>query len=398
VVLARALAVAAVIGSAVAARPARADDFVVVRGVYYREASTRVIQPMVDVQRDSPSGVDVGAHFLIDAITSASIAAGTALDNVFTETRNEVGFNIRKRWSRSEVTAAYKYSAESDYWSHAVGISGGWRLWGDTATLRVALGTSFDSMATQGRTPACGVVRMTTSCFLDTYFGGVSWTQVLSPVATAQLSYETAYLDGFQGNLYRAVPNFGYEVLPYAANGTVADGRRLRSAIAPRAGYYFPSTGTGVQLSYRYYFDLFPGTYKTPYDPWDLHSHTIEGRVYQYLSRDVELRLLYRQYLQNKAAFWCDAVAQPSCYPAGSAYYSTDPKLGPVHTEYPEAKVYWHLESLRPYRFLSWFASGTLEVSYGIYFQNTSFGATSSQMPFFCPRTCVVQAGYTMPY
>ena len=55
---------------------ARADDYVIVRGAYYREASTRVIQPMVELQRDSPSGIDVGAHFLVDAITSASIAAG----------------------------------------------------------------------------------------------------------------------------------------------------------------------------------------------------------------------------------------------------------------------------------------------------------------------------------
>ena len=34
---------------------ARADDYVVVRGAYYREASTRVIQPMVELQRESPT-------------------------------------------------------------------------------------------------------------------------------------------------------------------------------------------------------------------------------------------------------------------------------------------------------------------------------------------------------
>ena len=82
---------------------ARADDYVSVRGAYYREASTRVIQPMVEVIRESPSGLDVGAHFLVDAITSASIAAGTSVDNVFTEVRDEVGLRVRKRWQRSDA-------------------------------------------------------------------------------------------------------------------------------------------------------------------------------------------------------------------------------------------------------------------------------------------------------
>src|SRR6185503_18172288 len=122
---------------------------------YYREASTRVIQPMVELSRDSETGLDVGAHFLVDAITSASIAAGTATDAVFTETRNEAGLNIGKRWSRFALRGGYKYSAESDYWSHAVGLSGIARLWGDTATVRLSLGRSFDSMTARGRPPDC---------------------------------------------------------------------------------------------------------------------------------------------------------------------------------------------------------------------------------------------------
>src|SRR5262249_10562333 len=116
---------------AVAFAPAAAwaDDYVIVRGAYYREPSTRVIQPMVELHRDSPSGVDVTAHFLVDAITSASIAAGTSVDNIFTEIRDEAGLGVRKRWERSDATLIYKYSAESDYWSHAIGASFGQRLW-----------------------------------------------------------------------------------------------------------------------------------------------------------------------------------------------------------------------------------------------------------------------------
>jgi hypothetical protein len=380
------------------ARPARADDFVAVRGVYYREASTRVIQPMVELERDSSTGVDVGAHFLVDAITSASAAAGTAIDNIFTETRNEAGLTLRKRWARSEISAGYKYSAESDYWSHAIGMSGARRLWGDTATLRLALGRNFDSMSSRGRTPACAIGKGT-SCPLDVWFAGVSYTQVVAPTAIMQVSYDGAYLDGFQGNLYRQVPAKGYEVLPYPVGGTQGEGRRLRNAITARAGFALPRSGTGFQLNLRFYWDTFPGTAATPDDPWGIRAYTVEGRVFQQLGPDVELRVLGRLYIQDPGAgFWCDTVANPNCYAAGANYYSTDPKLGPMNTEYVEAKIYWQLEALRRLKVLGWFAAGTLELSYGRYFQSTSFGGPSSDKPWWCLITCVVQAGYSMPY
>src|SRR6476469_799489 len=98
---------------------ARADDYVSVRGAYYREASTRVIQQMVEVVRESPSGLDVAAHFPVDAIVS------------------------------------YKYSSESDYWSHSLGGSFGVRFWEDTAAIRLSLGHSFDTMTNKSSNPTC---------------------------------------------------------------------------------------------------------------------------------------------------------------------------------------------------------------------------------------------------
>src|SRR5262245_59818996 len=194
---------------AVALAPARtwADDYVIVRGAYYREASTRVIQPMVELHRDSPSGFDVSAHFLVDAITSASIAAGTSVDNVFTEIRDEAGLRLRRRFERSDVALHYKYSAESDYWSHAVGASYGQRLWDDTAAVRLSVGGSYDTMAAKGPNPPnCRQGPGATSCWLKSWYAGLSYSQVLSPVAITQISYEAAFLDGYQGNLYRTVP------------------------------------------------------------------------------------------------------------------------------------------------------------------------------------------------
>ncbi|HEX4404400.1 MAG TPA: DUF3570 domain-containing protein [Polyangia bacterium] len=358
---------------------ARADDYVTVRGAYYREPSTRVIQPTVEVERDSPTGWDVKAHYLVDTITSASVAAGTSADSIFTETRNEAALMVRKRWDRSSLSASYKYSAESDYWSHAFGLTGAQRFWGDTANVAVSLGASLDSLSSRFRTPACAV-RPSISCSLDSYFAGLSYTQILSPVALAQVSLESAYITGFQGNLYRQVPDLGYEKLPST---------RLRNAFAIQGAYYIPRLSLALRLQYRFYLDAAPNDSSGPNstDPWHVYSHTVELRVYKTLTQDLSVRLSYRQYYQWGANFWCNAIAQPGCYPQDAIYYSTDPKLGRMYTEYPELELIWQAEALRDVPVLGWIAAGTFTVSYGRYIQSTSFGDAH-----------VLQAGYTLPY
>jgi Protein of unknown function (DUF3570) len=245
--------------------------------------------------------------------------------------------------------------------------------------VRLSVGRGWDSMTARGRTPECRPGMSALSCPLDVWFAGVNYTQILTPVWLAQLSYELAYLDGFQGNLYRSVPNFGYEVVP---------NQRLRHAIAPRTAYYFPATGTGLQAHYRFYWDNYPGSDgASMMDPWELRAHTIEGRVYQQLTQDLEVRLLFRYHWQNNAQFWCDTLARPGCYQPGSVYYSTDPKLGALTTKYPEIKFVWDATALRDTPFFRWFAGGSFEISYGYFMQTTSFGGAH-----------LLQAGYRLPY
>lgn len=388
----------AALGVVLPAVAVRADGDVTIRGAYYREASTRVIQPVVAIDQNLPAGFDVHTTYLLDAITSASANAGTAKDSIFTELRNEVSLGVGKTWNKTRATLGYIYSAESDYWSHTLHASGSRGFWGDTATVALSLGLSFDQATARNivRTPFCATAP-SLNCPLTVYFGGVSYTQIITPTFIAQLDLESAYLDGFQGNLYRTVPGspLSFENPPE---------KRLRNAIAARLAYFFPSTETGLQLHYRYYFDVYPGTapttyapnlagYQPGYDPWRIQSHTIEGRIYQQLSPTLQARFLLRIYHQSQAAFWCDTLANPSCYPTMTQFSitgtpeSTDPKLGPVNTEYPEVKLIWDAEALRDVPFFRWFASGTFEISYGYYYQSTSFG-----------NAHVLQTGYTMPY
>ncbi len=285
-----------VLGGALLSRSAvRAEDRVTIRGAYYREPSTRVIQPVVEITKDLPNGFDVNAHYLVDTITSASAAAGTSIDNIFTETRSEVGLGFGKTWDRTRATLSYKYSAESDYWSHAWWASLSRTFWGNTATVGGFAGFSLDSVGFRARTPSCPptqlpkVLAADRSCPENSVFGGVGYTQVLSPVAIAQINLDTAYVDGFLANPYRQQSS-GYEAFP---------DRRLRTAVSVRGAYYFPAVETGLQVQYRYYRDFYPGTLppEATANPWGLSASMVEGRIYHRLSRDLEVRFLYRHVL-----------------------------------------------------------------------------------------------------
>ena len=80
------------------------------------------------------------------------------------------------------------------------------------------------------------------------------------------------------------------------------------------------------------------------------------------------------------------ATDPASGYLNTAIYYTADPKLGPVVTEYPEVQLVWAADALRTVPFLRWFAAGTFEISYGHYFQNDSFG-----------NAHVLQTGYRLP-
>ena len=129
----------------------------------------------------------------------------------------------------------------------------------------------------------------------------------------------------------------------------------------------------------------------------------MEARLYQQLTPTLEARLLFRYYRQNNANFYCAppnkpttlpqtefcamATNPPTGYGPNAKYWTADPKLGPLHTEYPEVQLVWAAEALRDIPFLAWFSAGSFEISYGYYFQTTSFG-----------NAHVLQTGYRLPY
>jgi hypothetical protein len=348
-----------------AAGAARAEDRISLRGAYYREPSTRVVQPMVEIEKDLPAGFAVGAHYLLDAITSASIAQGNTQDILLNERRNEVRLTPALTFGHNQVSLTYRHSQEPDYLSDALAASLRLGVWENSGTIGVAAGHSFDR------------VQRVSEGDLNVTFIGLSYEQILSPTLLVQVGYDFYLQRGNIENVYLRGP-FGREGVPR---------ERLRHAPSIHLAKYLPGLGFGFQLHYRLYVDSGPKAL----EPWGLVAHTGELRLHKELGRAFEVRLGYRYHFQDKAAFWCNAVplagGDPACYGRAPRYHSIDPKFGNLTTHYPELKLILELHVLEGVPFLGWFSGGAAEIAYGHFFQSTHYADAH-----------VLQLGYTYAF
>jgi hypothetical protein len=346
---------------------ARGEDRVTVRGAYYREPSTKVVQPMIEISKDLPGGFDVYAHGLVDAITSPSVLTGVMGDNIFTEHRKEVGVAVGKSYRHTHLSLSYRQSREPDYISHAVGLHTSTGVWDNSGDVAMTLAYSHDTVGPFLNHP------------LDVGFAGFSYAQALSPVLLAQVGYELSYWNGFMCNPY-----------DNDARGRANCPRqRVRHAATTRLARYFPSAHAGLQLYYRFYYDLW---WSPKPDPWGMTAHTFEGRVYQEVGPNLEFRLAYRYHTQGWALFaFCSRdpskAADPDCGPEILVYHTGDEKFGPLNTQLVELKLAWEARALTGVPLLGWFALGAFEISYGRYFQTTHYGTAH-----------LLQTGYSLPF
>jgi hypothetical protein len=382
------------LAAALALGPAQAEDRLSLRGAYFREASTRVVQPMLEVRKDLPAGYEIGAQLMVDAISSASIGQGAATDEVFTENRYEGALTVGRTMDLLRVDLFGRLSREPDYHSMSAGLSLSREIWERTGTISLSAAYTHDDI----KPPPLSMV---SEKDLDVAFAGISYTQVLSPTVTAQASYEFFFQNGYIGNIYLRHPDYGAERLPT---------KRGRHALAFRIGTVLPEVTAGVQLSYRFYFDQ---AALTALSPWGMTAHTLEGRFFKNLHRDVELRLSYRFHWQGKSLFWCNSRpefgGQISCFGQGARYTSWDVKFGNYTTHLPEVKVFWDMHGLQGVPLLRFLAHGTFDVSYGYYFESTPYGAKFTdqtappvlgELPFSRSHggAHYVQTGYSLPF
>lgn len=303
---------------------AHADGTISARGVYYKERSTRVMQPMLDAMFEVGARGLVTSHFLIDAITSASASAGSDDAKPFTELRYEGGVGYAHELSRGRAGGNVKYSTESDYRSLYLGARGELELAEKNTTLGLGGGLSLDSVSGAG---AGGLAQQTIecapgtpaqpSCRLTTYSVFASASQILSPDALIAITVDVARLDGYQSNPYRTA---------IAGTELVAERHptvRTREAFALLGRYYVARTKTTVVGAYRYYRD-----------DWEVHAHTPELRIVQEVGDTIDAGIRYRYHRQDGAFFYRERYDSPA-----EMYFSDDVKLSTMTTHTIEAKL-----------------------------------------------------------
>ncbi len=291
------LAVAVV---ALAAAPAWADGELSMRGVYYKERATRVIQPMLDGLFEVGDHGTADAHVLVDAITSASVAAGND-GTYFTERRVEGGGGYVREVDLYKVGASVRYSSEPDYTSMFFGVRGAVELFDRNLAVTASANLGKDSMSNAGAPPM--VPRLEDD--LSTVLGSIGLAQLLGRDMVASLTYDVSRLEGQQANLYRSVIAAGMQVAERHPD------RRTRHAVAATFKWFVPSTMTTLIAGYRRY-----------HDSWDLDAHTPEVRVIQDVGDGTAFSVRYRYHRQDKATFY-----QPRYDSSTLEFLSDDIKL-----------------------------------------------------------------------
>lgn len=280
-------------------QPAHADGEVQLRGAYYKENATRVVQPMLDVTLNATENVELKAHTLLDSISSASVVA-------FDETRYEGGGGINIDLGDYKVGGFTRYSYEMDYRSLFGALQLSAELAQKNTTLSMVLGGGNDQVDNAGARGVMGTLERGGDLrVLMASFGVV---QLLSPNTLAGFTYDLTSFAGFLENAYRQVPVAGVE-----NNFEEVPDSRTRHAFAASARHFLPSTKTTLIASYRLYLD-----------DWDVTAHTPMLRVVQELKPGLTVEFSYRYHTQSGAYFYLPVYDDPN-----QEWYSNDVKLTP---------------------------------------------------------------------
>jgi hypothetical protein len=362
-VLLRFLVALAFVLGMIAPRGATAEDRLIVNGNYYREQSTRVLSPEVLVTVDAPDErLTFGAAYLLDAVSSASIAAGaqqvTGGDAVFTEIRHETTGSVSSRLQDWQLGGFFRYSTETDYQSRSLGASFGRDFLQRSLNFGLSYAYNFDRVyrivdSTGRRLAWCGG-SIEPACedegfgrgsnLLQTHYVQLNYSHAVHPTLLLLGTLEYANAGGPQDNPYRGgqIPGIEFESHPLRRN-------RFTLWLGPR--WHIPKGRTTLETRYRYYVD-----------DWGIQGHAPELRAHFRVAKHLVLRLRYRFYTQTRAFFWTGMIhseADGDCTRDNlDACASADPKMSAFRSHTPGLQLMYELDGLAQFRGLHWLEVG----------------------------------------
>jgi hypothetical protein len=333
--------------SVLLADSARATDRITIRGNYYREDSTRVLQPLVTFRKEVlDERLAFEAEYLLDSISSASIGAGAAViggDNVFTEIRHESTARVASKLGDWGLSGFFRYSTETDYISRVFGLSGSRDLLQKNVNVSLSYSASLDSVWRIGAFGARAPWRSNgraSSNLTQSHYINAGYAHSLHKSILAGVTMETLFTRGPQENPYRRVLNADNESHPLARD-RVAASAWLRWMIEPAKMV--------VEPRYRFY-----------HGSWGIDAHDVDARLHFRLADQLRLRFRYRYYWQDGAVFWRpDGVYLPD-----DTYKTADPKLWAQSSHTPGAQITWEFDKIARHKGLKWTRGGWIQATY----------------------------------
>lgn len=305
---------------ALAPRPARGDDsFVAKTQVYTDSDHTTVVSPLVAITRDTWEGGTLGASYVADVVSSASVDVISNATKEMHDFRSEITGGLTQKLKATTLSASYIYSVEHDYSSHNIDVGIAQDLFQKNTTLALGYSLSLDDV---GRTGDQAFHRS-----LMTNGIGATWTQVLGRATIGQASYTFSFDDGYQASPYRFVPILAPNLMGIDFKVPETDPlTRYRHAFVLGLNRHL-FTDTSLQGDYRVYFDS-----------WGVLAHTVQLR-YFVVFKDVTLRVRARFYYQKGADFYRNHYTSDQIQP----YVTADRELSTFWSTVDGLKVSWRL-------------------------------------------------------
>jgi hypothetical protein len=253
----------------------------------------------VDASASLGPSVTLGAHVLVDSISSASVDVISAATPAFNENRYEGGGRAALRRGSNELNLGYVRSVENDWASHALSASLGRDFAGKNTRVELAFAYVRNAV---GRAADANFHRR-----LDSYQGACSVMQLIDAKSFVTLGYTLQRNDGYQSSPYRYVVTSDRQF----AQAETHPGTRLRHALAV-TGQRHVLEASSIELDYRLYTD-----------DWGILSHTAGVGLMSAFGERTDLRLRARVYRQGSADFWQRDYAQPMRFMSADRELST---------------------------------------------------------------------------
>lgn len=298
---------------ALAAR-ARADASIAIGSSLFREAGgplkMNVIIPSASASVDIGQPVNLHVGWTADIVSGASVAVVDApaanVDAISTatvvDTRHAFNGGITLRDNLGSVDVSYAHAFEHDYLSNSFAVKARTELFERNTGLELSYARAFDQVCDVAGTfdPVLKPrLENAKGCFSDdktrtqralaihTFQAG--WSQVFTPLLTAQFGVLAQVLHGFQSNPYRAI-RIGKTA---AQEHEPLD--RARYALSAGLRYWLVPLHAAVGGEARVYRDT-----------WGITALSGELSYDQRLFGEIRLRVRGRYYSQGAATFYSD--------------------------------------------------------------------------------------------